>query len=150
MSDIVTLMETVATDQGLGFFHSFKSAQSFKTNKEINFPVLYLDIPKTLSSDLNAQGALEQEWNVFITVLDKGDNQNEGDQIETIMSAMRAKMEGVIQSLREEVDSHNRKVVKSMTGFGIVDIPNIFQGVCTGVATPMILTFVDPTFNCDP
>lgn len=148
MSDIVTTFKSVAEDQDLGFLHAMKSIQALTNRKNAVWPILYLDNPKTRRPDMNRQGALANTWEVFITILNKDKKQASTAQTQAIIDQTRAKMNDFLQALRDEVDDHDRKVVQEITGLQETELRQWSTGVLSGVATPITLTFVDPTFNC--
>lgn len=148
MSDIVDTFKEVAGEQKLGFYHALRSFQALKSRKNVTWPILYLDEPKQRDFGMNRQGALGNVWNVFITILDRDSKQNPVKKSQDIVDNCRSKMNDFIQALRDKEDDHGRKIVFSMEGFDENELKQWSASVLSGVATPITITFVNPTFNC--
>tara|TARA_R110000803_G_scaffold52326_1_gene107706 strand:- start:12471 stop:12923 length:453 start_codon:yes stop_codon:yes gene_type:complete len=148
MSDIVTTFETVAKAQEIHFLHALKNIQALTQRKNAIWPILYLDAPKVRKPELDAQNALSNSWEIFFTILDQDKKGNSEEQSQAVVDSCRGFMNIFIKALMDEVDSHERKVVKSMTALIENELRSWSAGVLSGVTMSATITFIDPTFNC--
>lgn len=148
MSQISDTFESVCNANGIAFLQALKSIQALTQNKNKTWPIGYLDTPKDRVPELNLQGAIENEWNLFFTILDRDKKTNGEIQSQAIVDNCRTIMDTFIQGLRDEADANGRKVVREITGLKETEIRQWSAGVLSGVAMEITLKFMDPTYAC--
>lgn len=148
MSTLKDTFEEICQEQNLGFFSGLKSTQAFRSIKNSEWPILYLDAPKNRLPQIDAQGALTNRWSVFFTILDKDKKANSEAQTQVIIDACRTQMDEFIQRLRDKTGTTGRKVVALMEDLSENELRQWSTEVLSGVAMEMTITFMDPNFQC--
>lgn len=148
MTDLNTTFAAIATAQGLGFLNALKSIQALNSRTNADWPILYLDDPKSRKIALNKQGAIPNVWEIFFIIVDKDDKKNGPAESQAIIDACRDELDEFIQRLRDYTDAHDRKVVQSMTDIKENELFQWTANVLSGVTATMTITFVNPTYTC--